>query len=107
VREARERALALNGTTSYFVLFRTQRSAAIAASCNIHPLRRQLFSVHPAPGPEEVNWQALWYTNRQRVVRGLIVVPCIVALVMVPVSLLTSALTQLNEAFCSPSNTVL
>ncbi|GBF99191.1 hypothetical protein Rsub_11636 [Raphidocelis subcapitata] len=107
VLEARERALVFNSTPSFFVLFRSQKAAAIAASCNIHPLRRQLFNVRPAPGPEEVNWQALWYTHGQRTIRGMLVAPFIVIVVLLPVSLATAAMTQLNEAFCSPTNTVL
>jgi hypothetical protein len=35
------------------------------------------------------------------------VTPGIALIVLLPVSLLTSAMTQLNEAFCSPKNTVL
>jgi hypothetical protein len=51
--------------------------------------------------------QALWYTHGQRVVRGLLVTPFIVIVVLLPVSLATAAMTQLNDAFCSPKNTVL
>lgn len=105
--EARERALVLNGTPSAFVLFRTQKAAAVASSCNIHPLSQEMFQVSPAPGPEEVNWQALWYNARQRAARGLVVTPFLVIFIMLPVSLLTGALSQLNSLFCSPSNTVL
>ncbi|KAI8469089.1 MAG: hypothetical protein J3K34DRAFT_514584 [Monoraphidium minutum] len=82
VLEARERALVYNSTPSFF-------AAAIAASCNIHPLRKQLFKVHPAPGPEEVNWEALWFTHAQRVRRGFYVTPFIITLVLLPVSMLT------------------
>jgi hypothetical protein len=35
------------------------------------------------------------------------VVPFIALIVLLPVSLLTSAMTQLNDAFCSPKNTTL
>ena len=38
--------------------------------------------VHPAPGPEEVNWQSLWFTHSQRVRRAFIVTPFIVVLVV-------------------------
>lgn len=139
---------------------RTQKAAAIAASCNIHPLRKQLFKVgaafslcasrraaverslpraclvacvlycsrsalrmawfrtevgsrptlvlarpahpqvHPAPGPEEVNWESLWFTHAQRVRRGFLVTPFIVVLVLLPVSMLTSAMSQLNDTLC-------
>jgi hypothetical protein len=50
VLEARERALVYNSTPSYFVLFRSQKAAAIAASSTIHPLRRELFKVGGGAG---------------------------------------------------------
>jgi hypothetical protein len=103
VVDERARALREGFTPSWFVLFRTQKAAAVAASCNIHPLNRAGFQVHPAPGPEEVNWYALWFTHEQRVVRGWIVIPCIVFLVLVPVSLVAAAVTQVNAAFCTSS----
>jgi hypothetical protein len=37
----------------------------------------------------------------------MLVAPFIVIVVLLPVSLATAAMTQLNEAFCSPTNTVL
>jgi hypothetical protein len=49
----------------------------------------------------------LWFTHAQRVARAFIVTPLIVILILLPVSLLTSAMTQLNDAFCSPTNVVL
>ena len=45
VLEARDRAVVFNSTSSYFVIFRSQKAAAMATSCNIHPLRRELFKV--------------------------------------------------------------
>jgi hypothetical protein len=56
--------------------------------------------VHPAPGPEEVNWQALWYNHGQRVLRGWLAAPFAIIVVLLPVSLLTSAISSLNDEFC-------
>ena len=67
--EERHATLAGPCAPSWFVLFRTQQAAAMAASSNVHPLNSSLFQVLPAPGPEEVNWQALWYTYVQRQLR--------------------------------------
>lgn len=53
--------------------------------------------VHPAPGPEEVNWQALWFNHQQRVIRGWLTAPFIVIVVLLPVSGLTSAISMLNS----------
>jgi hypothetical protein len=49
--------------------------------------------------------QALWFTHAQRVVRGWMVAPLIIAMLIVPVSMLSSAATQLNSTLCSPNNT--
>jgi hypothetical protein len=51
--------------------------------------------------------QALWFTHAQRVRRAFYVTPFLVVLVLLPVSLLTSAMTQLNDLFCSANNTKL
>eukprot|EP00878_Enallax_costatus_P009758 GHUV01010191.1.p1 GENE.GHUV01010191.1~~GHUV01010191.1.p1 ORF type:complete len:1012 (+),score=268.71 GHUV01010191.1:434-3469(+) len=96
----RDAALKYAQTPSWFVLFRTQKAAAIAASCNILPMNQDLFQVHAAPGPEEVNWQALWFNHAQRTWRGWATTPFAVIVVLLPVSLLTSAISQLNATFC-------
>ncbi|KAF8056000.1 ERD4 [Scenedesmus sp. PABB004] len=102
-----ERAAALQYgmTPSWFVLFRSQTAAAIAASCNILPMNQDLFQVRaPAPGPEEVNWESLWFNHGQRVLRGWLTVPAVVFVVLLPVSLLTSAISSLNSQFCAAVN---
>lgn len=96
----REAALKYSQTPSWFVLFRTQKAAAIASSCNILPMNQDLFQVHPAPGPEEVNWQSLWFNHQQRVLRGWLTTPFAVIVVLLPVSGLTSAISMLNSEFC-------
>lgn len=48
--------------------------------------------------------QALWFTHAQRVRRGFYATPFIIVLVMLPVSMLTSAMTQLNDLFCADTN---
>jgi hypothetical protein len=53
--------------------------------------------VHPAPGPEEVNWQSLWFNHQQRVLRGWLTAPFAVIVVLLPVSGLTSAISMLNS----------
>jgi hypothetical protein len=53
--------------------------------------------VHPAPGPEEVNWQSLWYNHQQRVLRGWLTAPFAIIVVLLPVSGLTSAISMLNS----------
>lgn len=56
--------------------------------------------VHPAPGPEEVNWQHLWLTWRQRDLRALLTWPLLLAVVVFPITLFTSAVAQLQYVLC-------
>ena len=51
---ARKRALESPPCASFFVFFKTQKDAAIAAQTNIHPEDGRSFRVVEAPGPEEV-----------------------------------------------------
>lgn len=60
-----------------------------------------LIQVHPAPGPEEVNWESLWFNHRQRQIRAFATTPFAILVVGAPVSLLTSAISSLSGTFCS------
>ncbi|GLC55507.1 hypothetical protein PLESTB_000995000 [Pleodorina starrii] len=113
VEAARRRALAcLQGTGSFLVFFRTQLGAAMAAQCAIHPEREDprvggpdsdYFKVRPAPGPDEVNWPALWLRSAQRSRRTALVTPLLAALLLlVPVGLFSGGLQQLNHLLCPP-----
>ena len=52
--DARRRALEAPPCASFFVFFKTQKDAAVAAQTNIHPEDGRSFRVVEAPGPEEV-----------------------------------------------------
>ena len=56
--------------------------------------------VHPAPGPEEVNWQHLWLTWRERDLRSLLSWPLLIVVVVFPITLGTSAVAQLQYVLC-------
>jgi hypothetical protein len=56
--------------------------------------------VHPAPGPEEVNWQHLWMTWRERDCRTLLTWPLMLLVVLFPITLVTSAASRLEYVFC-------
>jgi DNA-directed RNA polymerase III subunit RPC2 len=57
--------------------------------------------VQPAPGPEEVNWESLWFNHSQRRLRQFMTTPFAILVVFAPVSLLTSAISSLNSQFCT------
>jgi hypothetical protein len=50
-----------------FVFFKTQQAAAIASQTLVHGEDNREFLVMPAPGPEEVNWSALWMSYKDRI----------------------------------------
>ncbi len=51
--------------------------------------------VQPAPGPEEVNWPALWSSWRERDWRTMLVRPLVLLVVLFPVGIFTGGLMQL------------
>ena len=55
-----------------------------------------LTQVHPAPGPEEVNWQALNFSYKQRTLRMFLVQPLLLLLIAFPIGLFSGALLQLD-----------
>eukprot|EP01025_Chloroclados_australasicus_P060634 TRINITY_DN7799_c1_g4_i1.p1 TRINITY_DN7799_c1_g4~~TRINITY_DN7799_c1_g4_i1.p1 ORF type:complete len:584 (+),score=30.17 TRINITY_DN7799_c1_g4_i1:939-2690(+) len=88
-------------TSSYFVLFRSQKAATIAAQTVLHPEDGHSFQTHPAPGPDEVNWQALWRHWRERDLRVLAAFPFYFILMCIPLGIFAGALTQLSSTMCS------
>ncbi len=43
--------------------------------------------MHPAPGPEEVNWSALWMSYKDREFRGWFVKPMLAILILIPIGM--------------------
>jgi hypothetical protein len=77
-----------------------QIAATVATSAPLRGEGKSLFTVRPAPGPEEVNWGALWMTWRGRELRKSLVTPLLLLVVLVPVSIFAGGLQQLNAAAC-------
>lgn len=100
IEQARREAFRSNFTPSWFVLFRTQKAASIAASTRIYAEDNTRFQVHPAPGPEEVNWQHLWMDYKERNCRTAVTWPLMLLLVLFPITLVTSAASRLEYVFC-------
>ncbi|EFJ49655.1 hypothetical protein VOLCADRAFT_104236 [Volvox carteri f. nagariensis] len=100
VRKARVAAANKAHTPSWFVFFRTQRAAAMASQCIIHAEDNRQFRVHPAPGPDEVNWSALWSNFRDRDLRRNLMRPLVVLMVAFPIGIFTGGVTQLDYLLC-------
>ncbi|KAG2443726.1 hypothetical protein HXX76_002072 [Chlamydomonas incerta] len=100
VEEARRRAFDTAHTPSWFVFFRTQRAAAVAAQCVLHAEDNRKFRVHPAPGPDEVNWSTLWSDYRSRDLRRNLTRPLTLLVVLFPIGIFTGGLMQLDYLLC-------
>lgn len=91
-------------TPSFFAFFLTQKDAATAAQTRIHSEDGHSFRVMEAPGPEEVNWQVLWKTSKERSLREFLVFPLIVFIMLVPMGLFSgfplSDLKWYTESLC-------
>lgn len=100
IEQARRETLSSSFTPSWFVLFKTQTAASIAASTRIYAEDNTRFQVHPAPGPEEVNWQHLWMDYKERDCRTAFTWPLMLLVVLFPITLVTSAASRLEYVFC-------
>eukprot|EP00884_Botryococcus_braunii_P001498 jgi/Botrbrau1/11349/Bobra.0038s0106.1 len=85
---------------AYFVIFNSQKDAAIAAQANIHPEDGNSFQIKEAPGPEEVNWSTLWMSYHERELREVLVLPLKVAVVLLPIGVFAGVVTQVNQILC-------
>ncbi|GLI62080.1 hypothetical protein VaNZ11_004639 [Volvox africanus] len=104
VRKARVEAANTAQTSSWIVFFSTQRAAAMASQCIIHAEDNRRFRVHPAPGPDEVNWSALWSNFRGRDLRRNLMRPLVVLMVVFPIGIFTGGLAQLDYLLCPSHN---
>jgi hypothetical protein len=100
IEQARRKAFATAFTPSWFVLFKSQSAAMMAASTRIYAHDNTKFQVHPAPGPEEVNWQHVWMSRVERDWRTALTWPLTLLLVLFPITLVTSAASRLEYVFC-------
>eukprot|EP00798_Chlamydomonas_sp_ICE-L_P013270 gene13270-19112_t len=100
VSEARKIACRTGATPSWFVFFKTQHAAAVASQTLVHGEDNREFKVQMAPGPEEVNWTALWMSYRDREARAWIVTPLLTLLILFPVGIFSGGLMQLAILLC-------
>eukprot|EP00798_Chlamydomonas_sp_ICE-L_P014458 gene14458-20470_t len=61
--------------------------------------------VHVAPGPEEVNWSALWMSYKQKDFRGWFLKPLLVIIILIPIGIFSGALMQLDFLLCPTRTT--
>ncbi|CAG9467171.1 unnamed protein product [Pedinophyceae sp. YPF-701] len=105
IRKAKHEALTSKPTQARFVIFRNQQAATMASQAVMHHEDGRLMTMQPAPSPEDVNWQSLWATPRQRYWRWLLTRPLLFLLAAAPVGLVAGAAAELDTAVCSdPGN---
>jgi len=90
-----------NTSTSAFVLFYDQFSATVAAQSVIHPEDGHIFNTQPAPGPDDINWKALWSTGPRRYLRRAIAAPMLLMVVLFPAGMFSAAISNINLALCN------
>lgn len=78
---------------------RTQSAATIASQTLLHS-KGGKFRTQPAPGPDEMNWPALWKTSQQIEIRGILVFPFVSALLLLPIGFFAGGLSMLNTYIC-------
>lgn len=76
------------------VSFRTQRAATVAGQVLLHSESGNTCRVDPAPGPDEINWQALWKSKKEKHIRGIIALPFLIFLIGLPLGLLAGGTTR-------------
>jgi hypothetical protein len=97
VRE-REKILQNRPGPSCIVAFKSQYAAACAAQCKITSRRNDMFNVELAPGPDNLNWQAILIRRRQRELRAFLIFPLILTIILIPTGTFTGVMSSLCVA---------
>ena len=90
---------------SFFVLFKTQTSAAIAAQTLIQEPGGELaWRVREAPAPDDVAYSSLWKTPREKWARSTLARLAVAGIVVFPIGVFTSSMLSLSAALCSKNS---
>ena len=69
-------------------------AATIAAQALLHSADARLYKCKAAPGPDNVNWSALWCSNRERVIRRILGGLMFFAVMCIPLGGFAGALSE-------------
>lgn len=100
IEAARQAALKEPLGSAFIALFSDQTAAATAALVQASLVPALNFDVRPCPGPDNLNWAALWVTWRQKLARRYAVLPFLVIVMLFPIGVLTGVLSNLSTAVC-------
>jgi len=99
----RAEALSKPTDTAYFATFNNMRDALGAARGEIGAVANINMSSIPAPGADEINWEALWGNYHQVVWRTVLAVFLVIVVIAFPIGPITGAMTNLDLAVCGGS----
>lgn len=71
-------------------------AATIAAQALLHSADARLYKCKAAPGPDDVNWSALWCSSEQRFVRRIIGGFMYFAVMCIPLGAFAGVLTEVR-----------
>jgi len=87
---------------SYFVTFRSQVSASIAAQTLLQePGSEVAWNVEAAPAPDDVNFSSLWMYPGERWWRSFVSKVAVAGIIIFPIGVFTSSMVSLSAALCA------
>lgn len=90
---------------SWVLIFKTQEAAAIASQTLLRSDLGYRFKVQQAPGPDEINWQALWIPWYQKDIRAIIAIPIMIIFMLIPLGIFVAILSKLSHFVCDLDST--
>jgi hypothetical protein len=105
-REKEEAQTDPRSAFSFFVLFKSQTSAAIAAQTLIQEPGGDLaWTVRAAPAPDDVAYSSLWKTPSERWARSFVAKLAVAGIVVFPIGVFTSSMLSLSASLCGKNRT--
>ena len=105
-REKEEAQTDPRSAFSFFVLFKSQTSAAIAAQTLIQePGGDMAWTVRAAPAPDDVAYSSLWKTPSEKWGRSFVAKIAVAGIVVFPIGVFTSSMLSLSAALCGKNST--
>ena len=105
-REKEEARTDPRSAFSFFVLFKSQTSAAIAAQTLIQePGGDMAWTVRAAPAPDDVAYSSLWKTPSEKWARAFVARLAVACIIVFPIGVFTSSMLSLSAALCGKNST--
>ena len=90
---------------AYFVIFKSQVAAAVAAQTLLQEPGGELpWSVDAAPAPDDINFNSLWIHPWEKWVRSIVTRLLVTAIIIFPIGVFTSSMVSLSTALCAKNS---